>query len=113
MYCIQVAAQNCRKKKIVEVSDLEVEVDSLMAQRDRLNEQKSHLLKRSSDIRKLIDIRTAEIFQTLRDENGVPYNPSQVRLEVGANGEVTVAPLSRSRSTTRKKQDSTKKRKKQ
>lgn len=98
---LQVAAQNCRQKKIGEVDELELEVDALRAQRDKLNQEKSLLVTQSTDIRKHIDIMSAEIFRTLRDENGVPYNTSQVTLEVGSNGEITVAPINRS---TKRKQ---------
>ena len=54
---------------------------------------------------------SAEIFSTLRDENGMPYNTSTVRLEVGRDGEVHVTSTDQTqRSRTGRKRDSSKRR---
>lgn len=106
---LQVAAQNCRKKKIVELTDLDEEVVQLRTKRDNYLKMRSQLTDKSTEIRKHIDIMSAEIFSTLRDENGIPYNRSQYSLEVNSNGEVTVSVNSR-KSRTKKMSDKRRKR---
>lgn len=105
----QVAAQNCRKKKIVELTDLDDEVAQLRSKRDGYVKTRTRLMNKTTELRKHIDIMSAEIFSTLRDENGVPYNRSQYSLEVDPNGEVTVFPNGR-RPRARKNPDKRRKR---
>lgn len=59
------------------------------------------LTKKSNDVRKHIDLMSTELFQTLRDENGMPYNTSQFSLEVGRDGEIHVTPTEQASSRSR------------
>ena len=97
----QVAAQNCRQKKIGEYSELEVEVNALKKKRDSLTTKTTTLTKKHTDVRKHIDLMSAEIFRTLRDENGMPYNSSRFSLEVGRDGEIHVTPTDQPSTSSR------------
>jgi len=106
------AAQNCREKRVGAYSEMETEVESLQTKRDVLQQKKTLLLNKSTELRKHIDIMSAEIFRTLRDENGVPYDNTQFSLEVGANGEIELVSTNQSsrKSQNSKKRDSSKRR---
>lgn len=101
-FILKVAAQNCRMKKIDELTDLESEVDALRLKRDAMKQQKAVLSKKSGELKKRIDLMSSEIFNTLRNENGVPYSLSSYSLEVGANGEVNVRPSEETNRVSRK-----------
>jgi len=97
----KVAAQNCRQKKIGEYSELDVEVNALKKKRDSLSVKSNSLSKKHTDVRKHIDLMSTELFRTLRDENGLPYNTTRFSLEVGRDGEIHVTPTDQPSTSSR------------
>lgn len=92
---------------------METDVEVLRKKRTSLNQMHTVLLNKSTQVRKHIDIMSAEIFSTLRDENGMPYNTSRYSLEVGRDGEIHVTstePTRRARDG--RKRNSSKRRRK-
>ncbi|XP_067932115.1 endoplasmic reticulum membrane sensor NFE2L1-like [Watersipora subatra] len=106
----KVAAQNCRQKRVGEYSELEVEVEKLRSTRESLALKHAAILNKHTRTKKEIDIMSTEIFHTLRDENGIPYDTSIFSLEVGRNGNIQVTAARTRRSRTSKKRDSKKRR---
>lgn len=76
-------------------------MNALKKKRDSLTTKTTTLTKKHTDVRKHIDLMSAEIFRTLRDENGMPYNSSRFSLEVGRDGEIHVTPTDQPSTSSR------------
>uniref|UniRef100_A0A3Q1LTP2 NFE2 like bZIP transcription factor 2 n=3 Tax=Bos TaxID=9903 RepID=A0A3Q1LTP2_BOVIN len=91
----KVAAQNCRKRKLENIVELEQDLDHLKDEKEKLlkergeNDKSLHLLK------KQLSTLYLEVFSMLRDENGKPYSPSEYSLQQTSDGNVFLVPKSK------------------
>ncbi|KAL0963864.1 hypothetical protein UPYG_G00314550 [Umbra pygmaea] len=88
----KVAAQNCRKRKMENIVELEYDLDSLKEEKERLQKEKS---ENSSSVRQMkLQLNTLylEVFSLLRDEKGKPYSPSEYSLQQTTDGTVFLVP---------------------
>ncbi len=95
------AAQNCRKRKVEVIQTLEEEVEKMRRERDRLRSQRRSADKELRDIRQNYDRMYLEVFHSLRDEDGQPYDPNEYTLQHTSDGNVFLVP--RNGTTTFKK----------
>ncbi|XP_052038707.1 nuclear factor erythroid 2-related factor 2 isoform X2 [Apodemus sylvaticus] len=95
----KVAAQNCRKRKLENIVELEQDLGHLKDEREKLlrekgeNDRNLHLLKRQ------LSTLYLEVFSMLRDENGKPYSPSEYSLQQTRDGNVFLVPKSKKPDT--------------
>ncbi|XP_055254721.1 nuclear factor erythroid 2-related factor 2 isoform X1 [Moschus berezovskii] len=91
----KVAAQNCRKRKLENIVELEQDLDHLKDEKEKLlkergeNDKSLHLLK------KQLSTLYLEVFSMLRDEDGKPYSPSEYSLQQTRDGNVFLVPKSK------------------
>uniref|UniRef100_A0A8C7JD50 Nfe2 like bZIP transcription factor 2a n=1 Tax=Oncorhynchus kisutch TaxID=8019 RepID=A0A8C7JD50_ONCKI len=100
----KVAAQNCRKRKMENITELEYDLDSLKEEKERLQTEKT---KNDSSLRKTkqqLNTLYLEVFGLLRDEEGKPYSPLEYSLQQTTDGTVFLVP--RIKKTLSKKKDS-------
>lgn len=76
------AAQNCRKRKLDVLSSLEEEVFNLEQQKEQLMEEGADLAKERADTNDKVQQLYTQLFHTLRDDNGQPYDPNEFSLQV-------------------------------
>ncbi|VDH89999.1 nuclear factor erythroid 2-related factor 1/3 [Mytilus galloprovincialis] len=88
----KVAAQNCRKRKMDVIVDLEDNMSSLRERRDRLLEERHMIDKQAREMKDKFGVLYREIFQSLRDENGRPYDPQFYSLQQSSDGNVFLVP---------------------
>lgn len=95
----KVAAQNCRKRKLENIVELEQDLGHLKDEREKLlrekgeNDRNLHLLKRR------LSTLYLEVFSMLRDEDGKPYSPSEYSLQQTRDGNVFLVPKSKKPDT--------------
>lgn len=95
----KVAAQNCRKRKLENIVELEQDLGHLKDEREKLlrekgeNDRNLHLLKRK------LSTLYLEVFSMLRDEDGKPYSPSEYSLQQTRDGNVFLVPKSKKLDT--------------
>lgn len=95
----KVAAQNCRKRKLENIVELEQDLGHLKDEREKLlrekgeNDRNLHLLKRK------LSTLYLEVFSMLRDEDGKPYSPSEYSLQQTRDGNVFLVPKSKKPDT--------------
>nr|XP_004660359.2 nuclear factor erythroid 2-related factor 2 [Jaculus jaculus] len=91
----KVAAQNCRKRKLENIVELEQDLGHLKDEKEKLlkekgeNDRSLHLLK------KQLSTLYLEVFSMLRDEDGNPYSPSEYSLQQTRDGNVFLVPKSK------------------
>lgn len=88
----KVAAQNCRKRKMDVIIDLSDDLDTLRSTRDRLLQERHLIDKETREMKDKFGSLYREIFQSLRDENGRPYDPSMFSLQQSSDGNVFLVP---------------------
>lgn len=95
----KVAAQNCRKRKLENIVELEQDLGHLKDEREKLlrekgeNDRNLHLLKRR------LSTLYLEVFSMLRDEDGKPYSPTEYSLQQTRDGNVFLVPKSQKPGT--------------
>lgn len=88
----KVAAQNCRKRKIGVLEHLEDEMVQLEKMRDKLVHERHLMDKQTREMKEKLGLMYSEIFHSLRDENGHPYDPSLYSLQQSSDGDVFLVP---------------------
>jgi nuclear factor erythroid 2-related factor 1/3 len=88
----KVAAQNCRKRKMEVIQSLEDEVNQIRQEKERLAREKSRLHKSRAEVKDKYNQLYQEVFRSLRDENGLPYDPERFVLQHMADGNVFLLP---------------------
>nr|XP_057924418.1 endoplasmic reticulum membrane sensor NFE2L1b isoform X2 [Doryrhamphus excisus] len=88
----KMAAQNCRKRKLDTIINLEQGVHDLRRDKARLLKEKMEFIRCIRQMKQKMQSLCQEVFTQLRDERGRPYPPSQYSLQYGADGSVLVVP---------------------
>ncbi|XP_029936263.1 nuclear factor erythroid 2-related factor 2a isoform X2 [Myripristis murdjan] len=88
----KVAAQNCRKRKMENIVELEYDLDSLKEQKERLLREKSQNDSNLREMKLQLNSLYLEVFSMLRDEEGNSYSPSDYSLQQTSDGSVFLVP---------------------
>ncbi|XP_028674087.2 endoplasmic reticulum membrane sensor NFE2L1-like [Erpetoichthys calabaricus] len=88
----KVAAQNCRKRKIDIITNLESDVEKLRMQKDKLMKERCQQSRSISTMKEKLNALYKDVFSRLRDDEGRPVNPSQYALQCNSDGSVIVMP---------------------
>ncbi|KAG2464931.1 NF2L3 factor, partial [Polypterus senegalus] len=88
----KVAAQNCRKRKIDIIANLESDVEKLRMQKDKLMKERCQQSRSISTMKEKLNALYKDVFSRLRDDEGRPVNPSQYALQCNSDGSVIVMP---------------------
>ncbi|XP_043850867.1 nuclear factor erythroid 2-related factor 2 isoform X1 [Dromiciops gliroides] len=91
----KVAAQNCRKRKLENIVELEQDLDHLKDEKEKLLREKGENDKSLHLLKKQLSTLYLEVFSMLRDENGEPYSPSEYSLQQTRDGNVFLVPKSK------------------
>lgn len=107
----KVAAQNCRKRKLEIIQSLEDDVAAIRTERDRLLRERSRLAKDTNSMKDRYTHMYKEVFGSLRDDNGHPYDPNEYTLQQTADGNVFLMPANSTAPMQEHKRKPTHKRK--
>uniref|UniRef100_A0A8C2VBJ7 Nuclear factor, erythroid 2 n=2 Tax=Chinchilla lanigera TaxID=34839 RepID=A0A8C2VBJ7_CHILA len=88
----KVAAQNCRKRKLETIVQLERELERLGSERERLLRARGEADRTLEVMRQQLAELYRDIFQHLRDEAGNSYSPEEYALQQAADGAVFLVP---------------------
>ncbi|XP_012587701.1 PREDICTED: transcription factor NF-E2 45 kDa subunit isoform X2 [Condylura cristata] len=88
----KVAAQNCRKRKLETIVQLERELERLGSERERLLRARGEADRTLEVMRQQLAELYSDIFQHLRDEAGNSYSPEEYALHQAADGAVFLVP---------------------
>nr|AXR98667.1 nuclear factor E2-related factor 2 [Andrias davidianus] len=88
----KVAAQNCRKRKLENIVELEHDLDHLKDEKDKLLAEKGEYNKNFQLLKKQLGALYLEVFSQLRDEDGNPYSPTEYSLQQTRDGNVFLVP---------------------
>ncbi|ESO94214.1 hypothetical protein LOTGIDRAFT_118868 [Lottia gigantea] len=88
----KVAAQNCRKRKMDLVYGVEDELQQLKHTRDKLINERQLIDKQTREMKARFSQMYQEIFTSLRDEHGQPYDPNEYSLQQSSDGDVFLVP---------------------
>ncbi|XP_004634848.1 nuclear factor erythroid 2-related factor 2 isoform X2 [Octodon degus] len=91
----KVAAQNCRKRKLENIVELEQDLGHLKDEKEKLLKEKGENDKSLHQLKKQLSTLYLEVFSMLRDENGKPYSPSEYSLQQTKDGNVFLVPKSK------------------
>ncbi|XP_038607550.1 nuclear factor erythroid 2-related factor 2 isoform X2 [Tachyglossus aculeatus] len=91
----KVAAQNCRKRKLENIVELEQDLDHLKDEKEKLLKEKGehHLSLRL--LKQQLSSLYLEVFSMLRDQDGQPYSPADYSLQQTRDGHVFLVPKSK------------------
>ncbi|NXG04681.1 NF2L3 factor, partial [Sakesphorus luctuosus] len=87
-----VAAQNCRRRKLNAILNLEEDVCNLQTQKESLKKEHSQCRRSISQIKQKLNNLYCDIFSRLRDDQGKPLNPLQYILHCSSSGSVFIIP---------------------
>ncbi|XP_036309731.1 nuclear factor erythroid 2-related factor 3 isoform X2 [Pipistrellus kuhlii] len=88
----KVAAQNCRKRKLDIILNLEDDVCNLQAKKETLKSERAQCNKAINIMKKKLHDLYHDILSRLRDDEGRPVNPNQYALQCSQDGSVLVVP---------------------
>ncbi|XP_069472216.1 nuclear factor erythroid 2-related factor 2 isoform X1 [Ambystoma mexicanum] len=88
----KVAAQNCRKRKLENIVELEQDLDHLKDEKDKLLAEKVEYSRNFQLLKKQLSELYLEVFSQLRDEDGHPYSPAEYSLQQTRDGDVFLVP---------------------
>ncbi|XP_029978508.1 endoplasmic reticulum membrane sensor NFE2L1b isoform X2 [Sphaeramia orbicularis] len=88
----KMAAQNCRKRKLDTILNLEQGVQDLRRDKARLLKEKMEFIRSIRQMKQKMQSLYQEVFNQLRDEEGRPYCPSEYSLQYSADGSVLIMP---------------------
>ncbi|XP_056375813.1 nuclear factor erythroid 2-related factor 3 [Hyla sarda] len=88
----KVAAQNCRKRKLDVILNLEDDVNQLKVQKEKLLKEQAQCSKSVSHMKQKLNDLYRDVFTRLRDEQGRPVNPNQYALHCNSDGSIMVVP---------------------
>ncbi|XP_019378544.1 PREDICTED: nuclear factor erythroid 2-related factor 2 [Gavialis gangeticus] len=95
----KVAAQNCRKRKLENIVELEQDLGHLKDEKEKLLKEKGENDKSLRLMKKQLSTLYLEVFSMLRDENGKPYSPNEYSLQQTRDGNVFLVPRSKKPET--------------
>ncbi|XP_067994620.1 nuclear factor erythroid 2-related factor 2 isoform X1 [Melanerpes formicivorus] len=95
----KVAAQNCRKRKLENIVELEQDLSNLKDEREKLLKEKGEHDKNLRQMKKQLTTLYLEVFSMLRDEDGKSYSPSEYVLQQTRDGNVFLVPKSKRTET--------------
>ncbi|XP_043191459.1 segmentation protein cap'n'collar-like isoform X1 [Amphibalanus amphitrite] len=88
----KLAAQNCRKRKLDQITSLTEDLQKVRDERQRILAEHQYL----TDVRARIRDKYAQlhrhVFQSLRDADDQPYSPTEYSLQLSADGDVLLVP---------------------
>ncbi|XP_035468253.2 endoplasmic reticulum membrane sensor NFE2L1b isoform X3 [Scophthalmus maximus] len=108
----KMAAQNCRKRKLDTIINLEQGVHDLRRDKARLLKEKMEFIRSIRQMKQKMQSLYQEVFTQLRDEEGRPYPPSEYSLQYSADGSVLIMPRSVTAEQSRKPEKKQKDKKK-
>ncbi|KAM6089052.1 nuclear factor erythroid 2-related factor 3 isoform 1-T1 [Chlamydotis macqueenii] len=88
----KVAAQNCRKRKLNAILNLEEDVCNLQTQKESLKKEHSQCSRSISQMKQKLNNLYCDIFSRLRDDQGRALNPCQYVIHCSSDGCVFVIP---------------------
>ncbi|NWR93847.1 NF2L2 factor, partial [Furnarius figulus] len=95
----KVAAQNCRKRKLENIVELEQDLTNLKDEKEKLLKEKGEHDRSLRQMKKQLTTLYLEVFSMLRDEDGKPYSPSEYSLQQTRDGNVFLVPKSKKSGT--------------
>ncbi|KAA0725100.1 Nuclear factor erythroid 2-related factor 1 [Triplophysa tibetana] len=90
----KMAAQNCRKRKLDTILNLEHGVQDMRRDKARLLKERMEFIKCIRQMKQKVQNLYQEVFAQLRDEEGRPYSASEYSLQYGPDGSVLLMPRS-------------------
>ncbi|KAF1597676.1 UNVERIFIED_CONTAM: Nuclear factor erythroid 2-related factor 3, partial [Eudyptes pachyrhynchus] len=87
-----VATQNCRKRKLNAILNLEEDVCNLQTQKESLKKEHSQCSRSISRMKQKLNNLYCDIFSRLRDDQGRPVNPRQYVIHCSSDGSVFIIP---------------------
>lgn len=88
----KVAAQNCRKRKLDIILNLEDDICNLQAKKEALKSEQTQWNKAINTMRQKLYDLYHDVFNRLRDDQGRPVNPSHYALQYSHDGTVLIVP---------------------
>ncbi|XP_056391274.1 nuclear factor erythroid 2-related factor 2 isoform X2 [Hyla sarda] len=88
----KVAAQNCRKRKMENIVELETDLDKLKNEKEKLLAEKGEYDSSLRLLKKQLGTLYMDVFSNLRDEDGNPYSPKEYSLQQTKDGNVFLVP---------------------
>ncbi|KAL0198254.1 hypothetical protein M9458_006794 [Cirrhinus mrigala] len=85
----KMAAQNCRRRKLDVLLDLECGVDSLRRLRAKLLREKSEILRSIREMKQHLNSLYQEVYERLREEQGLLYSDNNFTLQEDSTRPVT------------------------
>uniref|UniRef100_A0A8D0KHX4 NFE2 like bZIP transcription factor 2 n=1 Tax=Salvator merianae TaxID=96440 RepID=A0A8D0KHX4_SALMN len=95
----KVAAQNCRKRKLENITELEHDLGYLKDEKEKLLKEKAENDKSLHLLKKQLSTLYLEVFSMLRDEDGKPYSLNDYSLQQTRDGSIFLIPRSKKLET--------------